>query len=133
MRPSKLRRFFIPSRIPYCPDAQELWEEAAAYRALTEPLAGFPVGETAFEGTAAFVLTLAGNWRQTLVAHIGGPLWLEDPDPHVIQPGMSGSPIVNSAGEAVGVCCLDNDAPNPRLAAHLPAGILRDLGGRLTG
>jgi hypothetical protein len=48
------------------------------------------------------------------------------------QSGMSGSPIVDDRGKAIGVFCLsygDQDSreggPNPELSAHLPGWMLK--------
>jgi hypothetical protein len=40
---------------------------------------------------------------------------------------LSGSPILNQTGAAIGVVVTDQ-GPHPRLASHLPGGLLRELG-----
>ena len=53
-------------------------------------------------------------------------MWLEEAS-GLIQSGMSGSPIVDDNGAAIGVVCLSERAPNPRLVHHLPVGLLRQM------
>ena len=54
-----------------------------------------------------------------------GTRWIEA-ELHRLH-GMSGSPIVNGKGAAIGVICTDHGVPNPRLVHHLPAGILEAI------
>ena len=72
-----------------------------------------------------------------IVQHYSGPLWIDDAQCS-IEGGMSGSPILNEDGLAIGVVCtssggpnLENHTaggPNPCLTHHLPGWVLRALG-----
>jgi hypothetical protein len=61
------------------------------------------------------VLRLDGEWHRGMASHVGGSLWLEGCR---IKGWMSGSPILNERGEAIGV--VSTGGPDPRLARDLP-------------
>ena len=112
------------------PDNQELSDEADAYDELVEGLWPMMIAAAPENGTAR-VLSLKGRWRRCTIRHIGGPLWLSDTR---IEGGMSGSPIIDDGGNAIGLVCLSSGGvkrvhtgggPNPRLAECLPAWVLR--------
>jgi hypothetical protein len=128
------------------PDIQALGEEAYAFDNLVdaiEPLtiAALPprpmverrlpdgmsveLGETfVFRGdgnTPARLLSLAGDWIPCRVEYLNGPLWIKG---GLIEGGMSGSPIVNEEGGAIGLISVGGESeggPNPCLTRHLPA------------
>jgi hypothetical protein len=110
------------------PDNQALYEEADSYDALLNDLTPLPIKD-APEKSRAWLLSLDGQWFECVAQHSGGPLSITAAT-QGIRGGMSGSPIINDAGHAVGVLCLgsgrDGDlategGPNPRLACNLPA------------
>ena len=114
---------------------------AAAYERFVEGRARFSIGEASdvdlslddlsAQSEPAWVLSLSGRWSACRCMAFGGPLCLEDVRVG-IRPGMSGSPILNDHGEAVGVICIghgpDGSSPdsngNPRLTHHLPGRIV---------
>src|SRR5262245_9281897 len=136
------------------PDAQSLYEQNEAYCGLMpdEPLS---IGNTPQEykpiliktsegglveakshheslTTEAWVLSLDGRWFACEVEHQpDGPLWIKNAAEPIVG-GMSGSPIMSKAGAAIGVVCNSRQTgheggPNPRLAAHLPGWMLRQM------
>jgi Hepatitis C virus NS3 protease len=50
-----------------------------------------------------YALRLDGQWIRGRAGHMGCTLWLKELKP---QGGMSGSPILNERGEAIGVCSV---------------------------
>ena len=117
-----------------CPDGQALPDEAEAYDMLTETTPALPIGEAPQKGRAR-LLTLGRRWRQCVVKHYGGPLWIEDAAQPIVG-GMSGSPILANDGWAIGMVCVSrgvagapsvSDGPNPRLTDSLPGWLLRTL------
>ena len=80
-------------------------------------------------GKSAWILSLDGRWCRCEVKHIGGPLSIFNANDG-IKGGMSGSPILNDAGEAIGIVCISagvmgstmprEGGPNPRLFHDLP-------------
>jgi hypothetical protein len=114
-----------------CPDEQALYDEAEEYRALTDGAAFLRIG-TAQTGTG-WMLSLKRRWISSrLVAH---GISLETGP---TKGGMSGSPILNSAGQAVGVVSIGTTSkslkgrriedrrtgPQPILASCLPGWLL---------
>jgi hypothetical protein len=104
------------------PDDQERPEEATAYDQFLKGR-GFTVADVeANTQVRAKILSLGGEWVSCRVSHRGGPLWVEGD----VEGGMSGSPIVNEAGKAIGVLCSGNNggprplAINCRLMHSLP-------------
>ncbi len=121
------------------PDTQELYEQAAAYEALTEHVA-LRIGKLDFsrrrEGprTVSFtvdgerrditlppsslreaesearMLSLANEWFSCRVASRGRSLWFNQAAQPVVG-GMSGSPIVLPDGGVVGVVSTSRDTP----------------------
>jgi len=71
-----------------------------------------------------WVLDLENVLRAFKLKHVGGPLFIDNPK---IVSGMSGSPILDADGRAIGLITLD-DGPHPRVAYHLPAWLARNLG-----
>jgi len=116
------------------PDNQELSDEADKYDALVdavEPLEIVPAPE---EGRGR-LLSLDGQWFECLVRHFGGGLCLFECKQPIVG-GMSGSPVRNENGAAIGVVSIGSNAPqfgegpNPNLARDLPAKFLPSTGGR---
>jgi hypothetical protein len=142
------------------PDNQALYEQAEAYEALTEsvtpmvladlPLTGSSVkrklpngGEIAIpmprkgEGPAR-LLSLDGKWFACRLTATERSLWIWDAEQPIVG-GMSGSPIVNDTGAAVGVCCTAGGlvghepregGPNPFLTRQLPGWFLDEIKAR---
>jgi hypothetical protein len=115
------------------PDGQELYEENKAYCQLMtdEPLLMSPAPET----SRAWLLSLEGEWFECDAWHQSeGPLWIRNAAEPIVG-GMSGSPILNDDGAAIGVLCVSSKGrtdnreggPNPYLAAHLPCWLGRKL------
>jgi Trypsin-like peptidase domain len=106
------------------PDTQVLWDEYDAYVAFTEdrpvlPLGDIPQSPLGYHPLATHpihVLTLDGQWVRGQGNHLGGPIML---DGVPIESGMSGSPILNDRGHAIGL--VSTGPINPRLARDLPA------------
>ncbi len=119
-----------------CPDNHSLFDEAEAYCELTNDMPVLVIAE-AIENAPGWLLPLDGNWMRCIVQHCSGPLWIDDAQCS-IDGGMSGSPILNEDGLAIGVVCtssggpnLENHTaggPNPCLTHHLPGWVLRALG-----
>ena len=113
------------------PDNQVFFEESDDYDALVddiEPLAVSAVVTDRDAEQRAWMLSLAGEWFPCKVKHNSGPWWPADCAQR-IEGGMSGSPILDDAGEAIGVVTASDargsmGSPNPRLCCHLPAGLL---------
>jgi len=105
------------------PDGQTFSDEYAAYGAFTESrpalrLGDIPpsdLGEHQLRSHHVHVLGLGGGWVCGRGQHVDRPLWLEGCR---IERGMSGSPIINERGEAIGV--VSTGGPDPRLARDLP-------------
>jgi len=122
------------------PDNQAHSKEADVYEAFTEnrpPLrlgkipdmwvtTSFGVRVPAEQRTRGWLLTQAGRWAECLVKCRGERLWIENPAAP-IKGGMSGSPILNDEGAAIGIVCTGPGVANPRLTHDLPAGLLRKI------
>jgi Trypsin-like peptidase domain len=124
------------------PDNQELSDEADAYDALVDSMATLPVADAPAQGVElvtgfggyqfknptpgeglARVLSLKGRWREGRVTRRGG--WLSfEPEKFVVG-GMSGSPIINATGAAIGVVSVD--WMNPVIVDSLSAQLVRDI------
>jgi len=120
-----------------CPDEQRLVEEADAYHALTDDVPTLAIAKA--RSGRAWLLALDGvRWIPTtirLVSGIYGTVLSIDPP----EAGMSGSPILNDAGRAVGVVAVgpatvttsrerlinEEAGPQPILMRDLPARIVR--------
>jgi hypothetical protein len=128
------------------PDDQELSEQAEAYRTLVGECTPMRISD-APNLTRAWLLSLDGHWFGCGVKRVGwienDGFWIEGADAD-IRGGMSGSPIIDRYGSAIGVVSLrlDHDHatggdpipvdlipvdPNPRLANNLPGWLLREL------
>ncbi len=116
------------------PDSQELYDEASAYDELTNEASALRIVDAPEQGPG-WLLTLDGRWVACVVQHFGGPIMISDAA-EPIMGGMSGSPILDSDGAAMGVVCCSSGSsdkphtegfPNPKLTDRLPAYILRGI------
>ena len=116
------------------PDDQALREDAEAYINLIGELPALPVAEAPEKGRG-WLLTLDGKWVACDVQNVGR-LWISNAAEPIIG-GMSGSPILNSEGAAIGVVCCSSGGeqldqhteggPNPSLMDALPGWLLRGI------
>jgi hypothetical protein len=122
----------LPTLVLGSPDNQELSEQAEDYEGLTEAAPALRMADVAPNKTSAWLLSLDRRWVPCGVEHIAGPLIITEANDG-IRGGMSGSPILNDTGLAVGVVCISGGThgdelhttggPNPRLAYALPGWI----------
>lgn len=110
------------------PDGQVLPEQWDAYVTLTESAVALPIADAA--GGDALLLSLGGHWFLCKAKPNRRSLSLSDAAEDIVG-GMSGSPILDDNGSAVGVVCISTglgksrgDGPNPRLSRNLPAWML---------
>jgi S1-C subfamily serine protease len=119
------------------PDGQVLWDECGHYQAFTElammigqsPPAHRPHEWIVENETPAWVLSLDGQWCRCTVQN-GGRFLVAIQGKELIKPGMSGSPILNEKGAAIGVVSTGGDGDfnmNPSLTDCLPPWLLRKL------
>ena len=119
------------------PDNQELSEQADAYEALLDAATPLAIGDIAISRKAApaRLIDLAGKMMACTAQHVGGPLWIEKGAVGIVA-GMSGSPVLDLAGRAIGVVSQSGGtletAPTsgtaPRLVASLPGKLLVKFG-----
>lgn len=118
------------------PDDQVLSKESDAYEQLVEPVEPFTIGAIPLkrrpqsprlappEGESdAFMLSLDGRWFPCRVRSNGRMLTVisqEEP----IRSGMSGSPIIDVADNAIGVVAIGPNCPEAELASCLPMWML---------
>jgi hypothetical protein len=109
------------------PDDQELSEHFDAYEDFTELLTPVPMADTEASGEA-WLLSLENVWFRGRFERINmGPLWLTEFEGKILG-GMSGSPVLNSAGAAIGVVNLGDN--NPSAASDDPqTALYRNLPG----
>jgi hypothetical protein len=116
------------------PDSQEFCAQAEAYEQLVESVPAFSVAEAPAQGIErltpgegpAWVLSLDGHWREGRVAHRGGVLAFAPKE--LIVSGMSGSPIVNANGAAIGV--VSTESMCPVILQCLSIRLARSIAGR---
>jgi hypothetical protein len=137
------------------PDIQELYDECAEYEQFTAAamtigklsdiaappqLLGLDADPAAFLSAleerrqyqarteAAFILSLDGEWLPCTVHNSGRFLAICDGADHV-KGGMSGSPIINTNGDAIGLISTSGAgfSLNPSLIDCLPPWLLRKL------
>jgi Trypsin-like peptidase domain len=119
------------------PDGQELYDECANYEKFTTAamMIGKPPTAVASHewgitnGTAAWVLSLDRKWQPCLVHNGGRFLIIQN---RKIEGGMSGSPIIDANGAAIGLVSTGigastSPAINPSLMDCLPPWLLRKL------
>jgi len=120
-----------------CPDQQMLYEEASAYDSLTEGVSFLPIGKP--KSGLGWVLSLDGRWirsRLELFSGLPGVSLSIDPT----EAGMSGSPILNDIGQAIGVVSIgaeiigasgerknQRSGPQPILTRNLPGWLLSEV------
>ena len=132
------------------PDSQSVLEPYEGYLCLTLSTIPMAIGDiAAYETpTPARLIGLDGQFIGCTVQHFGGQLLIEDTT-EAIKPGMSGSPLLDATGAAIGVLSkasatvlLHPEAPAnqplpepkhkgraaPRLAVALPGSLLVNLG-----
>jgi hypothetical protein len=115
-----------------CPDEQEMGQRAEAYHELVDEAPAIRIGKP--RSGRAWVLTLHGHWTPTPVKVSG--LYGTSLSIGPTLPGMSGSPILNDAGRAVGLVAIGGETiskgkrqqmemamqgPQPILSRDLPA------------
>jgi len=105
------------------PDGQELSDECEAYEELLECMTPLTMA-CAKEEMPAWLIDLDGaRFRCMVKCQRLGPLWLFDAA-KPIAGGMSGSPILDDSGRAIGVLAtssnMDGHGPNPSLERNLP-------------
>jgi hypothetical protein len=87
------------------PDGQELYEQCEAYEAFVESITPLPIAETEREGEA-FLPSLDNQWFSARYERINWePLCLSNLERR-IERGMSGSPVLDANGAAIGVVSL---------------------------
>jgi S1-C subfamily serine protease len=121
------------------PDGQVLSDECECYGKFTAaaalvigkpPVAVEPYNWRTTTGTAAWVLSLDRKWQPCLVQNGGRFLGIKDVS---IEAGMSGSPIIDANGAAIGLISMGNGggdygySVNPSLMDCLPPWLLRKL------
>jgi hypothetical protein len=113
------------------PDNQELSDEADAYEALVDAARPLAIADAPAQDVndltpgkgEARVLSLDGRWLDGRVERRGG--WLVFFPKNYIKSGMSGSPIIDRAGKAIGVVSVD--IFSPALIDALSTGLLRSI------
>jgi hypothetical protein len=118
------------------PDNQKLCDEAQAYEELigrASPLRAAAV--THLTSSEAWLFTLGERWASCIVISSQSWLWISKAA-EPIEGGMSGSPILDGEGRAIGVLCASEGfgdgqhaggGPNPNLLESLPGWLLRQL------
>jgi hypothetical protein len=124
------------------PDDQELSDEAEAYDALVDSMHPLVVADAPVQGTKiidsgredrfeaptpgkgpARVLSLNSCWLAGEVTRFGSGMMFEPGD--AFAGGMSGSPIIDAQGRAIGV--VSCDIRNPVILDSLPAWLVRRI------
>jgi hypothetical protein len=107
------------------PDDQVLFDEAEAYDQFLSAAPEFTVADIEPDKLVrAKVLSLSGEWLSCMVHHCDGPLWLEEP---VTEGGMSGSPIIDDTGRAIGVVCSGASTPDRRASLSMNCRLMHSL------
>jgi hypothetical protein len=118
-------------------DNQELPEQADAWESLMDTAVPFRIADAPLAGWTS-LYSLDGRWFPCRVERMaGGPLWLSEAA-EAIRGGMSGSPVRNQEGRAIGVVAVSRGAgsdlddhreggPNPALTRNLQGWLLREL------
>jgi len=94
------------------PDTQVLPDRADAYEELMATTLTLPRSD-APTGASAWLLSLDLRWFPCHVGHDGGLLWITEAAER-IRRGMSGSPIIDENGNAIGVLCTNARFPTAR-------------------
>jgi hypothetical protein len=92
------------------------------------------IGDAALAETPAHLVALDNRLIDCTVTHEGGSLWIEVTTGE-IAPGMSGSPILNHIGAAIGIVSQSSGSlgrhtkgMSPRLITNFPGWLLLELG-----
>jgi hypothetical protein len=97
----------------------QLYDKNKQYEALTGAMTPLRIAK-AGEDTSAFLLSLDLRWHACRVHNFGGPLWITGAK---TVGGMSGSPIIDKDGRAIGVVCTGSESenkPHTHLMRSLP-------------
>jgi len=114
------------------PDDQIFPEQYFAYEQLLDAMQPLAIADAPVEtrnkpGTGSMrLLSLDGTWVEGQAERRGWCLWVRPAE--ITAPGMSGSPIINSAGAAIGVVVSGGPGDsclNPVIVDRLPAGFLQ--------
>jgi len=104
------------------PDSEAFSEEMDKYETLTADICAIRIA-AAKQDEPICILGVNGEWRQSAVESVSDRfLGISMTDLNLIEPGMSGSPILTKSGQAVGIVALDGDL-NPNVARLLPVWI----------
>jgi hypothetical protein len=120
------------------PDAQEFYEQAEGYEAFTGGLPAMALSRVPDEGDA-YLLMPDGSWSGCRIRQTDQGMILMRHAAKGIHGGMSGSPILDGKGKAIGLVSMssgsnrensegDREGASPSLANHLPGWLLRELG-----
>lgn len=118
------------------PDNQAMSEEADAYGALVGSIRPLRIADvTAFNTPApGRLVALDGHLTDCTVRHFGGDLLIENATEGIMG-GMSGSPVLDSVGAAIGIVSQSGGTQErhteglaPRLALGLPGWVLIEIG-----
>ncbi len=105
------------------PDNQEMSEQADAYEAFTEASSILAINDLQasssfdpLQNSPAWLLSLDGHWFQCEVASVraGAPLWIKSATKGIMD-DMSGSPILDDDGSAIGVVCCSSGGTGGRM------------------
>src|ERR1019366_1172287 len=119
-----------------CPDEKAMGQQADAYHEVVDEASAVRIGKP--RNGRAWVLTLDGHWTSTPMKVLSG-LYGTSLSIGPTSPGMSGSPILNDAGRAVGLVALGGETINSKgerqqIEMQGPQPILsRDLPARFIG
>jgi hypothetical protein len=83
------------------PDNQKLEDEADAFEQLVDGCTALRITDPPVGESGAWAMALDGKWQHRTINCIGGRLWEDNPK---VASGMSGSPIVDGTGVAIGLC-----------------------------
>lgn len=120
------------------PDNQMFSEQADEFEALVHSVDPLAPARLTEPRCRAWLLSLDRRWFTCKVTNVGsGPLWIQEAA-EPIRGGMSGSPILTSDGQAIGIVVASSGSidlephtehgPCPRLAQHLPGWFVATLG-----
>ena len=128
------------------PDGQELYDQNDAYLEFVAKASSLACGKSpkrraypmkAILEEQAQLLGLDGTWESCVIVSLrSGSLWIKEAVNGILE-GMSGSPIVNTSGEAVGVVSTSGGigeavlhtegGPQASLQYHLPGWLLVEI------
>ena len=97
--------------------------EAEAYNDFIAGRHCFDIAAPSPHCARARALDLAGHWVDVAIEDVSGWLHLR---PSVLVPGMSGGPIIDSAGRAIAICS-NTASSQPIIVERLPSFLARQL------